>query len=162
MDETQFDDPKSFARRLKDSARAAKSDIDAVFAAKKRAAFRVGNPEDLASRFNLGYDGRILDPNTAKRWYAGLHIPAVEYRARLAEILNEEWGWRHFGLRRGQATKGDVEAAQETRVYIELPPSLQINPDLRFLRPAVKEPIKAQIDVVNGLIEVLSNEKTPG
>jgi transcriptional regulator with XRE-family HTH domain len=53
---------------------------------------------DLANRFNLRYkDGAPVSTQTAHKWLSGRAIPAALKLATLAEWLNVDEHWLHYG-----------------------------------------------------------------
>lgn len=52
---------------------------------------------ELALRFNLRYSGNAVSPQTAHKWLTGRAIPTSDKLAVLAEWLNVNEHWLHYG-----------------------------------------------------------------
>lgn len=52
---------------------------------------------ELALRFNLRYKGEAISPQTAHKWLTGRAIPTNDKLATMAEWLNVDEHWLHYG-----------------------------------------------------------------
>jgi transcriptional regulator with XRE-family HTH domain len=68
---------------------------------------------DLALRFNLRHQGNAVSAQTAHKWLSGRAIPTHDKLATLAEWLNVNEHWLHYG----PPTKRDLETNQQRATY---------------------------------------------
>jgi transcriptional regulator with XRE-family HTH domain len=63
----------------------------------RRSADQVQGATELALRFNLRYQGNAVSAQTAHKWLTGRAIPTSDKLATLAEWLNVNPHWLHYG-----------------------------------------------------------------
>lgn len=63
----------------------------------RRSAEPVTGATELALRFNLRHHGSAVSPQTAHKWLSGRAIPTNDKLATLADWLNVNAHWLHYG-----------------------------------------------------------------
>jgi transcriptional regulator with XRE-family HTH domain len=79
----------------------------------RRSAEPVHGATELALRFNLRHPGNAVSAQTTHKWLSGRAIPTNDKLATLAEWLNVNQHWLHYGAPPGTAWK----AAEEQTPY---------------------------------------------
>lgn len=62
---------------------------------------------ELALRFNLRHRGAAISPQTAHKWLTGRSIPTSDKLATLAEWLNVNEHWLHYGPPPARVTQAE-------------------------------------------------------
>jgi len=77
------DEKVAFSKRLEFAIRRSPDPVDGA--------------TELALRFNLLYTGSPVSPQTAHKWLSGRAIPTNDKLATLAQWLNVDEHWLHYG-----------------------------------------------------------------
>jgi len=121
-----YDEKVAFSKRLEFALR--------------RSPEAVNGASELALRFNLLYEEGSISPQTAHKWLTARAIPKNDKLARLAEWLNVDEHWLHYGpppskqgmVKNGKAAKAANSAPSPDTVNLAL--KIQaLPPERRYL-----------------------------
>jgi hypothetical protein len=104
----------TLSRHVSQNARMPTKEEKAAFTrrlelALRRSAEPVHGATELALRFNLRHQGNAVSAQTAHKWLSGRAIPTNDKLATLAEWLNVNQHWLHYGAPPGTTWKASEE-----------------------------------------------------
>jgi transcriptional regulator with XRE-family HTH domain len=156
----------TLSRHVSQNARMPTNEEKAAFTrrlelALRRSAEPVHGATELALRFNLRHQGNAVSAQTAHKWLSGRAIPTNDKLATLAEWLNVNQHWLHYGAPPGTVWKASEEQTPYGASTAEIPAAKHAGkPSSEALALAVK--IQSlpphQRYLLEELVEQLRNE----